>query len=375
MSAISVLEMSNDILWPGFHNDEILISHVDGDLDWHTMMDTDDDAGWMDHVIPYDDIGLNNPMTGIYPTKVKRTSLDATETWLSEDDDDLMEILDDHNYRDLVSPPLNIEHEPDMMFLDDNLLPIKEWRDEPLKDERTEALAIELFANSDTKGTTTEITSTADSSSHKKDQITCKNAASEISLIPSTISASTNNDDVDVDEVTIEGDEMLTMIMHAAEDCSLDQFLVQHSKDSNNSKRRYSNGSQITTAVTLGSKSQEGALSTKSYHDIFEERRTQLAASMEASRRSRMLCFLQNHVKTRASLANVLRDIERSSRVVAEHVVRPWNEAETGKNIEETQDSECSIKTGMDVERGEGSTSKISSEVHVSVQEQENLSV
>jgi hypothetical protein len=60
----------------------------------------------------------------------------------------------------------------------------------------------------------------------------------------------------------------------------------------------------------------------KSFNDLFEERRSQLAASMAASRRTRDHCFVRGgHVKRHASLSHILRDIERSSHVVARNIV------------------------------------------------------
>lgn len=58
---------------------------------------------------------------------------------------------------------------------------------------------------------------------------------------------------------------------------------------------------------------------TDSWHSQFRERRAQLAASMAASQSTRSL--LSQHVKTRASLQQVLQDIEKSTTQIQKHIV------------------------------------------------------
>ena len=69
----------------------------------------------------------------------------------------------------------------------------------------------------------------------------------------------------------------------------------------------------------------EGSTDPKSsfpFSQQFQERRAQLAASMEASKKSRQCLLVQEHVRTRANLKQVLADIEKSSKIVQKHCLQ-----------------------------------------------------
>lgn len=75
----------------------------------------------------------------------------------------------------------------------------------------------------------------------------------------------------------------------------------------------------IQHELLLDESSQVQDDSCRSLHDMLEERKVQLAASMQRSRESRR--YLERHIQQRANLANVLAEIERSSQQVDEHVL------------------------------------------------------
>jgi hypothetical protein len=75
---------------------------------------------------------------------------------------------------------------------------------------------------------------------------------------------------------------------------------------------------------------------TASLQELLEQRRIQLAASMQASKKTRK--SLEPHIKQRASLASVLIDIEKSSRKLQKHLLLQSSDNDSKLSIAEAAD-------------------------------------
>lgn len=76
-----------------------------------------------------------------------------------------------------------------------------------------------------------------------------------------------------------------------------------------------------------------------SLQEVLVHRRQVLMASMEASQRTRR--YLEPHIKQRASLASVLKDIEGSSETLREHVLHPTPSIEPIEEMDVEEDDEA----------------------------------
>jgi hypothetical protein len=95
--------------------------------------------------------------------------------------------------------------------------------------------------------------------------------------------------------------------------------------------RTHSSGSSSAGSAASGSDAQ------LSLQELFEQRRAQLEASMERSRKSRK--YLEKHIQQRASLASVLADIERSSRQIIVEVLSTTDAAAAAGRSGDEEDS------------------------------------
>ena len=75
----------------------------------------------------------------------------------------------------------------------------------------------------------------------------------------------------------------------------------------------------LTTTTSASLDDSSNSSETESWHSQFQQRRVQLAKSMAASQSTRSL--LSQHVQTRASLQQVLLEIEKSTTQIRQHIV------------------------------------------------------
>jgi hypothetical protein len=110
--------------------------------------------------------------------------------------------------------------------------------------------------------------------------------------------------------------------------------VVRYSSSSSRGVARTHSSSSSSSSAASGSDAQ------LSLQELFEQRRAQLEASMERSRKSRK--YLEKHIQQRASLASVLADIERSSRqIIVEVLSTSDTAAAVGGRSGDDDDSEA----------------------------------
>lgn len=101
-------------------------------------------------------------------------------------------------------------------------------------------------------------------------------------------------------------------------------------------------------------------------HQVLEDRRRELRASMEASQRTRR--FLEPHIKQRASWASVLRDIEGSYQSVHQHVLLHHVLPPTQEEEDEEMLASAALE-GLEVEEDALDAAVVNADVDVGMDE------
>jgi hypothetical protein len=244
---------------------------------------------------------------------LKRVSLDATATWCGddeEDDDDYCYGDNDgrlppndgggHGHGNTSSNPLDVEDT--MMMLD--------WTDDDADHMDTGALPGLMMID--------------DYDQHHEDSRALLNEVflgeAEVPSSPMRTECCWDHLDApDDDDDDIDGDNNNNEDAKSAGSGAHCLEAARFSSSSPSSlsargvTRTHSSGSSSAGSAASGSDAQ------LSLQELFEQRRAQLEASMERSRKSRK--YLEKHIQQRASLASVLADIERSSRQIIVEVL------------------------------------------------------
>lgn len=134
-------------------------------------------------------------------------------------------------------------------------------------------------------------------------------------------------------------------VFEITDDAGLTIFEFDHSTPFAKLQHDHTVGTEESTMSSSYSSSnfspqtqQQQILNPSSWSAEFQERRQMLAESMRASQLSRQCLSLQEHVKLRANLAQVLKDIESSTATVQRHL----------QLTEATLDDPCDVATPKD---------------------------